>query len=124
MADKSPFGGQPFGTVPFGPGTGASYDANISIRATGFIEGFLDAAGEAEISFAADANITRDEDCAGEAAFEIAADGAGAISRTKVRVITTAPFAKKGVSSLSRPTIAAAQHSARGKTGLSHTGLN
>jgi hypothetical protein len=125
MANKSPFGNRPFGTVPFGPEpTVIIHNANISIGASAVGEGTADAVGEAEIAFEADSNIAAIENIVGESAFEIAADGVGAFSRTKVRVITTAPFAKRGVSSLSRPTIAASQHSGRSRTGLSHTGLN
>jgi hypothetical protein len=123
MADN-PFGKSPFGTAPFGPSPPPSFSANISIIASAVGEAFAEAVGEAEITFEADSNIAAIEDIVGDASFEIAAESVGAFSRTKVRVITTAPFAKRGVSSLSRPTIAASQHSARGRTGLSHTGLN
>jgi hypothetical protein len=62
--------------------------------------------GVAVITFTAEGAGTGIPPSVGEVEFGFTADGAGALSRQKVRVIQTAPQTR------------------RGKTGLSHTGLN
>jgi hypothetical protein len=119
---QSPFGDITFGTVPFGPGTGASYDANISIRASAIGEAFSEAVGEAEIVFSAaavDVVIY-----VAEAGIDFSATAVSAFTRARTRVIATAPYSRRGVTGLSRPTVAASQHSGRSRTGISHTGLH
>jgi hypothetical protein len=65
-----------------------------------------DAAGEAEISITAEGAGGLTYPVPGSAELDISASGVGALSRQRVRVIQTAPQTR------------------RGKTGLSHTGLN
>jgi hypothetical protein len=119
---ENPFGRSPFGTAPFGPSPEAPYNASIRITANAIGASFSDAVGEAAIDVAAaavDVVIY-----AFEAGIELSAAAVSEFSRARVRVITTAPYSQRGVTGLSRPTVAASQHSGRSRTGISHTGLH
>jgi hypothetical protein len=119
---ENPFGRSPFGTAPFGPSPAEPFNANISIGASAVGASFAEAVGEAAIAF--DANAAVSLAFAGEASVGFEAAAGSAFSRARVRVITTAPYSQRGVTGLSRPTVAASQHSGRSRTGISHTGLH